>query len=199
MGAAALYTDGVLSHVPRVTSGVHACCDCGQLDMDALLEGRADTHASAESPHCGMHRREVVSGQRYRQNVSPPVRATPQLAGPRRTVGSATTALGTLPHLREDEATAMVDVQVADTPAADRDVRARSPVPLGGVAHLRPNLGSTSNPSAGGQEKRPPAGRQVGGGWKAWMSRGRSSTLVHGSRQINHVANQASTPASAFP
>ena len=81
-GAAALYTDGVLSHIPRVVSGVHACRDCGQLDVDAQLGGRISAHTSADSPSCGLHRREVLSGRRYQPSMAAPTRATPQFGGP---------------------------------------------------------------------------------------------------------------------
>ena len=78
-GAAALYTVGGLSHIPRITSGgVHACRDCGLLDDDALFDGRPSAHANADDPLCGLHRRDVVSGRRSRPPPVAPSRATPQ-------------------------------------------------------------------------------------------------------------------------
>jgi hypothetical protein len=79
-GAAALYTAGGLSHIPRITKtgGVHACRDCGLLDDDAMLNERPLAHANANSTLCGLHRREIVSGRKSRPAPAAPSRATPQ-------------------------------------------------------------------------------------------------------------------------
>jgi hypothetical protein len=80
LGAAiALYTAGLLSHLPRITKGggVHACRDCGQLDEDADFGERPGVHESADSPKCALHRRDNLSGRRRRARGLTAIRATP--------------------------------------------------------------------------------------------------------------------------
>ena len=85
LGAAiALYTAGLLSHLPRITraGGVHACRDCGQLDEDADMGDRPGNHGSADSPLCALHRRDNLSGRRRRAPGGAPTRATPHWVTP---------------------------------------------------------------------------------------------------------------------
>jgi hypothetical protein len=108
-GAAALYTDGVLSHVPRITAGVHACRDCGQLDEDAGVGDRMDAHSSADSAMCGLHRRETLSGRKVRPNTVAPTRATPQFVKPKPTPGARPHGPAALTALPVDDSAAMTD------------------------------------------------------------------------------------------
>lgn len=108
-GAAALYTDGVLSHVPRITAGVHACRDCGQLDEDAGVGDRIDAHSSADSPMCGLHRRETLSGRKFRPNTMAPTRATPQFVKPKPTPRARPHGPAALTALPVDDSAAMTD------------------------------------------------------------------------------------------
>lgn len=89
-GAIALYTAGLLSHLPRITraGGVHACRDCGQLDEDADLGGRPGNHENADSPLCALHRRDNLSGRRRRPRGPAPIRATPHWVVPAPRSGS---------------------------------------------------------------------------------------------------------------
>jgi hypothetical protein len=108
-GAAALYTDGVLSHLPRITTGVHACSDCGQLDDDARVGDRTDAHSSSNSPLCGLHRRETLSGRKYRPNTVAPTRATPQFVSPKQPPKAPPHGPAAPSDPFVDESTAMTD------------------------------------------------------------------------------------------
>jgi hypothetical protein len=215
-GAAALYSDGVLSQIPRITSGVHACRDCGQLDIDAQIGGRIGAHASADSPLCSLHRREVISGRKFKPSRAPPRRATPSLAGIQWAVGSAANASGS-PSSQDD--TAMADVGVTSAAAADTDARygVHSPIkdmspsrPVGpSVPHLgtRPGGGRrTGDRPCTPSMPHPPPGLSVGqqacGGWSGRMARGRHPQ-AHGAGRICHRADPLPSPAcpplQAFP
>jgi hypothetical protein len=184
-GAAALYTDGALSHIPRLTSGVHACRDCGQLDDDAQLGGRAAAHSSAESPLCGLHRREVLSGKKFRPRAMGPTRATPQFVNLPKAPNAKARDRGAHAAPPERGPTAMTDDEPPHDPAAHSASVSEStvmidttdPVPSV-VAGRAVAIGATVTRRLPQPDMPPPPARPPTVGWRARMAAGRRDRSI---------------------
>ena len=129
-----------------------------QLDDDAHLNDRVPAHSSADSPMCGLHRREVLSGRRYRPTTSAATKATPQFVSRSRTADIPPNAPDGPVALTADGTTAMSNTSDLGHPGTGTHNRvgAHRPRPAGRsnlVGHPEWTASAVPSTSAGVQSQ----------------------------------------------